>query len=168
MTYMCPGTRDLELQVSLNQKDMETSFKATHQTEKAITNPEDRTKIITQTSGHSGMPLSLTGEKRGCKLKGRGSNFGVGDKMRMNFIKNVANAGDNGNQSNSSSKAVRIVQAFFEVSENKEKEIFLKKTLTLLPKVSQPNIIFRKKIEIRPLNFSHECIEQKKCFLYFT
>lgn len=80
--------------------------------------------------------------------------------MGMNFIRNTANAGDDGNQSNSSAKAVGTMQAFFEMSENKEKGILLKKTLTLLPKVSQPNIIFRKKIELRSLNFSHECIEQ--------
>lgn len=77
-------------------------------------------------------------------MKRRGSSFGVGDKMRMNIIRNAANAGDGGNQSNSSEKADGTVQAVFEVSENKEKEILLKKTLTLPPKVSQPNIIFRK------------------------
>lgn len=57
-------------------------------------------------------------------MKRRGSSFGVGDKIRMNIIRNAANAGDGGNQSNSSEKADGTVQAVFEVSEIKRKRYF--------------------------------------------
>lgn len=48
-------------------------------------------------------------------------------------MKESCKHGEDGNQSNSPAKAIGSVRVFFEVSENKEKGMLFKKTVTLLP-----------------------------------